>query len=322
MSRDEGGQAGAGRRIRLAACAAILLGSAGIASDAWAQEIEPNDLVPAPDGTTVNLSYFVYGHQGAFINTSGTNVPNSSANVYLGVERLIHYDYLFGHPAGFQLIQGFGSISDPTIGGSALGSSSGATNTALSAGFWPYANFQQKQYLVIAGYLYPPNGTYNKNQAVNIASAYQPNGEYNWTGDIQVGWDQGIGDHFSYDFAFDARFFGATTGPLSPGSGIPVSVTTHHNSDYRLQLYLNWAWNRALTTAIGYEGWFGGLDHFSSPLTGTINTGQSNEQRLRGAVAMFWSPHIQTVLEVNGDVARTGGFKQTVGTTLRVLYIF
>src|SRR5271166_4661304 len=121
---------------------------------------------------------------------------------------------------------------------------------------------------------------------------------------------------------FDARFFGSTTGPLSPGSGIPVSVTTHHNSDYRLQLYLNWAWNRALTTAIGYEGWFGGLDHFSSPLTGTANAGQSNDQRLRGAVAMFWSPRIQTVLEVNGDVARTGGFKQTVGTTLRVLYIF
>jgi hypothetical protein len=37
---------------------------------------------------------------------------------------------------------------------------------------------------------------------------------------------------------------------------------------------------------------------------------------------LFLSPQIQTVLQVNGDVARTGGFKQTIGTTLRFAYFF
>jgi hypothetical protein len=321
MSRGEGRPVSAWA-VRLAACAAMLLGSVGLAS---AQEIEPNEFIPAPDGTSINLGYFVYNHLGTFTTTTGANVPNASGNAYLGVERFVHYDYLFGHPAGFQLIEEFGSIStnNPVVGGAHLNTATGASNVDLSAFFWPIANFQQKEYLVIAGFLYPPVGSYNKNQAVNLATQYQVSGEYNWTGDLQVGWDQGIGEHFSYDLAADGRFFGSTTGPIVPGSGIPISVTTHHNADLRLQVWANWAWNRALTTAIGYEGWFGGNDYIDNPLTGAhTNTAKSYEQRLRGAVGMFLSPRMQVLLEVNGDVARTGGFKDTVGSTLRVLYIF
>jgi hypothetical protein len=70
------------------------------------------------------------------------------------------------------------------------------------------------------------------------------------------------------------------------------------------------------------SGLFCGLDHFSTPLTGTVNTGKSFQQRLPGAMTLFLSPQLQTVLEVNGDVACIGGFKQTIGTTLRVAYFF
>ena len=306
--------------VRLAACAPLLLGSVRIAS---AQTIQPNDFVPAPDGTTINMVYFNGGRLGAFYNTAGNSVPNSSADLYQGFERLVHFDYLFGHPAGFQVIEGFGSVSDPKIGGTTVPSASGATNVNLSLFFWPYADFQNKQYLVLATFLYPPVGSYNKNQPINFATTYQYNGQYNWTGDFQIGWEQGIGDHFSYDATFDSRFFGDTTGPISPGSGIPLSVTTHHNPDFRLQLWLNWEWIRGLTTAVGYEGWFAGDDWFNNPIApGHVNVGKSYEQRMRGAVAMFLSPKSQVVLEVNGDVARAGGFRQTIGTRLRFLYVF
>ena len=310
----------AGWLVQRAAWAALLLGSVKIAS---AQTIGPNEFVPFPDRTTINMVYFNGGRQGAFYNTAGNSVPNSSANLYEGFERLVHFDYVFGHPAGFQIIQGFGSLSDTRIGGTTLPTASGAANVNLSLFFWPYADFENKQYLILATFLYPPVGSYNKNQPINFATAYQYNGQYNWTGDLQIGWEQGIGDHFSYDAAFDARFFGNTTGPISPGSAIPLSVTTHHNPDFRLQLWLNWAWNRALTTAVGYEGWFAGDDWFNNPIgAGHVNTGKSYEQRLRGAVATFLSPRFQTQLEVNGDVARAGGYKQTIGTRLRFLYIF
>ena len=308
--------------VRLAACAAILLASVGIAS---AQEIEPNEYVPAPDGTNVSLSYFVFQHFGTFKTTSGTTVPDSSVNLYLGIERLAFFRYLFGHPAGFQVIQGFGGVSDAKLGGEPIGTTNGATNTVLSAFFWPYANFEQKQYLTVAGFLMPPNGSYDKNSVINTATLYQLRGQYNWTGDIQIGWDQGIGDHFSYDAGFDARFFGNTTGPVSPGSNIPISVTTHHNPDFRVQVFANWAWSRALTTAIGYQGFFAGDDWFNNPnpiIGGHVNVGKSYLQQLRGVAALFLSPRFQALLEVNGMVARTGGYKETVGTTLRFLYLF
>lgn len=299
--------------------AALLLGSTGIA---FAQEIEPNDFTPVPDGTNINLAYFSFGHLGAYDQTDGSNIPGSGGNAFIGVERFVHYDYLFGHPAGLQLFTGFGSISDPIVGGTNLGTATGVSNVSLSGFFFPYANFERKEYLIVAGFLYPPTGTYDKNKLVNFANQYQPGGQYNWTGDVQIGWQHSVGNHFSYDVAFDARFFGDTTGPIQPGSGIPLSVTTHHNNDYRLQLWLNWKWTPALRTAIGYEGWFGGLDYFDTPLTGTVHTGSSFEQRLRGAVVIWLSPRLQTVLEINGDVARAGGFRQTVGTELRIAYIF
>ena len=159
--------------VLLVAGAAMLLGSAGIAS---AQEIEPNDFLPAPDGTNINLNYFVFGHGGAFINPNGTNIPNSSANAFIGVERFAHYQYLFGHPAGFLVAQAFGSISNPTVGGTNLGIATGASNVNLAAFFWPYANFERKDYLVVGAYSYPPIVSYNKNQSVNFATFYQPNG--------------------------------------------------------------------------------------------------------------------------------------------------
>ena len=166
---------GEGRAIAwsllLAAGGAMLLGSAGIAS---AQEIMPNDFFPAPDGTNVNLGYFVYGHQGSFVTPNGTNIPNSSANAFIGVERFARYQYLFGHPAGFLVAQAFGSFSNPTVGGTNLGTATGASNFNIAGFFWPYANFERKEYLVVGAYLSPPTGTYNKNQPINSPLCISP----------------------------------------------------------------------------------------------------------------------------------------------------
>lgn len=132
--------------LLIAAGAAMLLGSPGTTS---AQVIEPNEFLPAPDGTNINLNYFVFSHNGAFIDANGKTVPDSIANAYIGVERFVRFQYLFGHPAGFLVAQNFGSISNPTVGGTNLGTASGVANTNLSFFFWPYANFERKDYLIV-----------------------------------------------------------------------------------------------------------------------------------------------------------------------------
>ncbi|HKM61592.1 MAG TPA: transporter [Acidisphaera sp.] len=287
--------------------------------------------MPAPDGTSINLFYFDYADSPTF-ETSGTNLTSNGASnqAYFGTERFVHYDYLFGHPAGFQLIEPFGQFSGSgNISGTPVNNTFGASNVDISAFFWPYANFQQKQYLVLAGFFYPPVGSYNKNQLVNWASLNS--GSNGWAGTFQIGWDQGIGDHFSYDLGVDGTFAGDTTGSFAPGSGLPIGVTTKHDPYARVQLWLNWNWNVALTTSIGYYGTFGGQTSFTNPAAtallglqpgATTVTGKHNEQQLRAAVGQFLSPNFQVLLDVHGDVAASGGFKEVIGTTLRFLYIF
>ena len=297
----------------------LLLSLSGLAR---AQEIEPNEFVPAPNGTNINLAYYLHGSNTSYISTSGHSIPNSNLDVNLGLERYVHYTYVGGMPAGFQVYEVFGSESGGRVGGQGLGSTFGASNPALSAFIWPYASTEKKQYLVLTGFLYPPVGSYDKNKSLNIAPALS--GSEGWVGDVQVGWDQGIGDHFSYDAALDARFSADTTNPIQPG--VPLSVRSHKDIDLRAQLWLNWAWTRAFQTSIGYEGLFGGNTYFDNPLAlggrGHTSTGSSRVDRIRAAASMFLSQRFQVLLEVNHDLNRTGGFKQEFGLNLRALYVF
>lgn len=292
------------------------------AHSARAQEIEPREFVPAPDGTNINVGYYIHGSDTSYYTTTGRKVPSSNLDVNVGLERFVHYSYVGGMPAGFQVLQTFGSESGGKVGGQKLGSSFGAGNTGLSAFIWPYANTQLNQYLVLAAFLYPPVGSFDKNRSLNLASSLS--GSQGWAGDFQIGWDQAIGDHFSFDTSLDYRYFGDVTGPVQ--AGVPISVRTHKDADLRAQLWLNWAWNRAFSTSIGYEGFFGGSTYFNNPVAlggfGHTNVGSSREQRIRAAASMFFSQRFQLLLEVNHDVSRTGGFYQDFGLTLRALYIF
>ncbi len=289
---------------------------------ARAQEIEPREFVPLPSGTNINLLYYLHGSNTSFYTTSGRKISNSNLDVNVGVERFVHYQSIGGMPAGVQIYQLFGSESGGRVGGNSLGSTFGASNAALSAFIWPYTNPALNQSLVVAGFLYPPIGSYDKRKALNLASALS--GWQGWTGDLQLGWDHAIGPNFSYDASLDVRFFGDTTGPIQPA--VPLSVRNHKDSDLRAQLWLNWAWNKAFTTSIGYEGFFGGDTYFDNPRAlggrGHTNTGSSREHRIRAAASMFFSPQFQVLLEANHDIARTGGFKQDFGLVLRTLYIF
>ncbi len=291
----------------LAGAAACLLLSAGGAGIASAQEILPNEFVAPPDGLNIVFGYYTYGHDTTFNIARGPTIKNSGLEINVGVARYVHIDYILGHPAGFQLIEVFGSESDGHVGTARLGSGFGASDIALSAFFWPYTNVAKKQYLNVTGFIYPPVGTYDKNSAVNLSSAQSG---YGWVGDLQFGWDQGIGEHFTYDLGFDARWYGDTT---SPGG-----LRTKQDPDYRLQAWLNYNWTRAFQTSIGWESILGGAG-----TTNGFNNGTKSEfERIRAATSLFVAPTAQVMLEVNHDFVRVGGFKQDFGAQLRVLYAF
>ena len=279
--------------------------AAGFASGVRAQEIEPYDFVPLPAGTNLAIGYYVYGHNNEFNVARGRTFKNSSLEVNIGIARYVHYVDIGGHPAGFQVIQGFGSLSGANIGGQRVGSAFGAQDTTFSAFIWPYVNTASKTNVITAAFLNPPIGTYDPQSAINL-------GGNRWRGTIQLGISQGIGDNFAFDAAFDAQLYGDNA------SYVPGNRRLSQDPTYRVQLWANWRWNPAFTTSIGYEGFFGG----ERQVNGFLNGSKTEVQRIRANASLFLTPRLQAMLELNHDVKAVGGFRQDFGTTLRVVYVF
>lgn len=300
------GCAAAGSVLRLAGrvllCAGIVAGSANLAA---AQEIQPYEFVPLPAGTNLAIGYYIYGHNTEFNVAAGPTFKNAKLETNIGVGRYVHFTEIAGHPAGFQLIQIFGSLSGANVGGRSLGSAFGAQNLALSAFIWPYVNTATKTNFNTTVFLYPPTGTYDSRAPLNL-------GDNRWRGDIQLGLSQGFGEHFGLDAEFDAQFYGDNDNAFPQGSRITQDPT------YRVQLWANYRWSPAFTTSIGYEGFFGGNQRENGFLTGN----KTDEHRIRANAALFLTPKLQTMVELNHDIAYFGGFKQDFGAQLRVLYAF
>lgn len=293
----------------LASCAmAGLIGlaaSVACAGGAKSQEIEPYEFVPAPAGTNLLLGYYIYGHDTQYSVSGGPTVKNSGLEVNVGIARYVHFFDLGGHPAVLQVLQPFGSESAGHIGDQRLGSAFGAQNTYLGGAFWPYSDQANKTYIITDFFIYPPDGTYDPHSPINL-------GNNTFDGSVQVGISKGIGDHFSFDAAFDVEFYGTNN------NAAPYGGTLNQNPTYDGQIFLNWAWSKAFSTSIGWEGFFGGRQQ----LNGTFTGAKTEEQRIRGVASLFLTPTFQTLIELNHDVQNSGGFKQDFGATLRVLYVF
>jgi hypothetical protein len=278
---------------------------------ASAQEAEPNDFVPAPPGTNAVLGYYVYGHNSGYSPAKGNTISDASLDVNLGIARYVHWFAVGPYTAGVQVVAPFGSEGPGHIGsgpGSSLGNTFGLANTTFSAFIWPYNNPANKQYLILAGYVNPPIGSYDKTKALNV-------GGPGWSGEAQIGWDQGIGEHFSYDAAADIIAYGDTT---SPG-GVKGST----DPAFRLQAWANWNWTPKFQTAIGWESILGGTGYADTAYTGKFATGAKGEfERLRLNASYFVLPNAQVMLELNHDFVAVGGFKQVFGATARFLYLF
>ena len=281
------------------------LGGALAAGGARAQEIQPYDFTPLPAGTNLALGYYVYGHNTDFNVARGSTIKGSGLEVNIGVARYVHFVDIGGHPAGVQLIQSFGSLSAGHIDGQRLGSAFGAQTTTLSAFIWPYVNTASKTNVNTTVYLYPPLGTYDPRSPINL-------GDNRWKGDFQIGITQGIGDHFAFDAAYDVTVYGDN------GSYVPGFRRLSEDPTHRIQLWANWRWTPAFTTSLGYNAIFGG----DQRVNGFLDGSKTEVQRIRANAALFLTPRLQTMLEVNHDVHVVGGFKQEIGATLRVLYVF
>ena len=304
MQNTRPGAAGFFRTL-LAGLACLALAT-GASSRAGAQEIQPYEFTPLPAGTNVLLGYYSYGHDTQYNVAAGPTFKNSKLETNFFNLRYVHFfNELAGRPVGIQVFQVFGSASGGNVGGQRIGSAFGAQNIALSAFVFPYVNTATKTNTNVTVFLYPPTGSYDRKSAINV-------GDGRWRGDLQLGLTQGFGERFGVDLEFDTQFYGDNS------NAFPAGGRLSQDPSYRAQVWANYRWSPAFSTSVGYEGLFGGVQKYSGFLTGS----KTDEQRVRFNAALFVTPRVQTMLELNHDFAAYGGFKQDFGAQLRLLYVF
>jgi hypothetical protein len=284
----------------------------GLFSAAHGQSIDSYYLQPAQDGTNIIELDGSYQRFNAFQLSNGQKTPNTSLDQYSATVRYAHYIYIDGHPAGLQIFQSVDYFADWRFDGFNNDNASGmkklqAANTTLSAFFWPYANRTNQTYVYTSVFLTPPDTGAPRHYEFAAAS----NG---WDGDAQIGIQKGFGPNLSLEAAVDADFH----------SDIDVGDSTRRSIDpvYRLQVWANWDWGSGLRTSLGYTGVVGGAWTDTNDSYQYDVPRNAERQTLRVATSYWWTPKLQTSLELDHDVQADGGYQLGVGVLGRVKFLF
>jgi hypothetical protein len=272
-----------------------------------ATELEPNEFVTAPAGTTAIIGYLVYGDHNAYQALGGQPVTQGThLNDVEGIARVAEYFDIGKTEFLVEFLQPFGSDYNARIGGAHYAASSGAGDTTLALAVWPINDKAAQRYLGLTLYMTVPDGAYNAAKTINLGGnrlVYDP----------EIAFHQGFGKRWSADISGDLIAYGDNTNAAAaPNSTLSQEPTT------QFQAFLNYAWAPKLISSLGYEGERGGRQSFNGATSG----GATHFDELRVVNSYAVTPAFQVLVEVNHQFDNIGGFKQDVGVTVRTLYAF
>lgn len=277
------------------------------APTANAFELEPNEYVAAPVGTTALFNYFFFGDDGSYHPVGGpTATHDTHLTETVGIARATQFINIGPFEALVEVLQPYGALTGAGIGGTNYKDSSGFGDTTLAVAIWPYKNETNRTYVGVGFYLTLPDGAYEATQAINLGGnrlVYDP----------ELALHQGFGEKWSIDLTGDYIFYGNNT---NTGNASYDAISQHPTT--QLQAFVNYAWNASLVTSLGYEGEVGGRQYLNG-----IGTGAKTEfQEIRLVSSYAVTPSLQLLGELNHQFQNIGGFKQDLGVTLRALYTF
>ncbi len=274
---------------------------------ASATELEPDEFVTAPPGTTALISYFVYGDHQSYQPAGGpTDSRNTHLDDFLGIARAATYFDVGGVEMLVEFLQPFGTYTNASIGGTHYPGSSGAGDTTVALAVWPINDTASRTYLGVTLYLVLPDGAYDRSATINLGGnrlVYDP----------ELAFHKGFDEHWSFDLSGDFIAYGDNTAPSSI-----ASQTLSQDPTLQLQGFLNYTWANKLETSIGYESEFGGRESLNGAATGA----KTEFEEVRLVASYPVATAFQMLGEVNHQFSNTRGFRQDVGVTVRTLYAF
>ncbi|RQP08156.1 MAG: transporter [Paracoccus sp. BP8] len=290
------------RRIA-ALCGAATTALALAAGTAQAIDIQPMDWTPLPAGTSIAALYVLHGRNDG-VTLNGSEIDGKLTTTFV-LPRLAHYFELGGRPAAVSMILPFGKLSDGEIDGAGLNAPSGLGDMIISGGTWLVNNPEQRQSVVLAGYLKLPTGRYDSSRALNIGSDRHSVA-------LQIGGQTAVSEKLTLEGTIDAEFF--ANNDNADGAG----ETGKTDTLYSFQSYLTYAVSPTTFVSAGYAAYKGGDQSI-----GGVETGfKSDRQQVRLGVTTFLNETTTLFGEFTHDFDVKGGFRQDTGLMVRVAKFF
>ena len=198
----------AATRVRPARGSLLLMVAIGFSKSlfpdsATAIDIFPRDYIAYPDGTNLTAFYYLYSHANTLNLVGGRTITqNTHLDINTGIWRQIYYSDLGGYPWAAQFILPFSAVNGE-VAGNHLRSVSDINDVVASLAISLIPR-QPNRNLVLALYSSLPTGTYRSDRNLNL-------GSNRWSFDTQLGYSQGIGEHFWFDAAADVISTRSTT---------------------------------------------------------------------------------------------------------------
>ncbi|MHA7685434.1 transporter [Cupriavidus sp. PET2-C1] len=278
-----------------------------ICGAAQAADLNSQDLIPAPARTNAILGYFTYASRDSFSPTSGSTLREGTGlKSNVGIFRYVHYMDIGGFIVAPQVLLPYGRLYDGSLGGAHLDSASGAADPVLAAPVW-LVNTPSTTFAVVP-YLYVPLGSYDAGRTLNV-------GENRWKLDLQVGGVQQLGGGFATQLSADVMWYGRN----NDASGTGVGRLEQDNS-YQFQGWLTYAppADKSWSFAVGYSKLWGGRQRLDG-----VDTGQATKaDQLRLEVSKFVTPTVQLQALAQRDIEVSGGFKEDLRVTIRLMKLF
>jgi hypothetical protein len=307
-------------------------------SDTYAGDYQAGSL---PIGTLVVLQYAGFSRANAFINSAGTELPNSHATIFEEFTRVAYFAELWGHPLVIEAELPFATVTDVNIPGTNNRVAGGLADPVVHLTYFFIADAQTQRWLGFTNYFYLPFGrSYDNQSAVNVSTARQ------FTDVPQIGYTEGLGKFspalkgFFFDFIANASFHtdgdspvNVVNPPTAPVPGVLNYGKLTQEVSYDIKAFLRYEPKQSLWFAVGMEKSWGGEQiarngRFSATglpiVVAQPDLSLGKDDYLRGHFQFHvpLSVDFAIAADIFHDFDRVGGFKQDIGVEVRLSKFF
>jgi hypothetical protein len=302
-------------RRRLGLAVVLAIGSVFCDAAKAIVNIDANDYVPLPAGTTLLIEYAEYSKNDG-LDLGGMAPLAARLDSEVGIFRPIHYQTLFGVMTDAQVVIPVGTINNVEIDGVRQNSSSGAFDPIVGGTIWVVNRPETSTFFALTTLTTLPLGEYRRSDTINL-------GNNRFQEDLQFGVQTafgsvGLAKQIVVYLYSDTFLYGANTRSAVPADTSLTQATLTQAATWQLQSWLSYTTQTGTTSlALGYAASTGGRQLLAGVPTGT----RTEEQQVRGELQTFVTKHIQLSGEVTHDVHVEGGFRQEVGFNARITIV-